>query len=85
VHDGRPGWGGQPFLRGSPARLRRLAPRLATETHIEVDGGIDLATAPLCVDAGATLLVAGSSVFGAPDPGEAFARLAASVSTSLQA
>jgi len=72
-----PGWGGQPFLEGSPDRLRRLRTLVSPETHVEVDGGIDLATADRCVQAGASLLVAGSSVFGAPIPGEAFATLSA--------
>jgi ribulose-phosphate 3-epimerase len=39
---------------------------------VEVDGGVDVETAPGVVSAGATLLVAGSAVFGEPDPGEAF-------------
>ncbi|MFV0414349.1 MAG: hypothetical protein ACK5L3_13980, partial [Oscillospiraceae bacterium] len=38
---------------------------------IEVDGGIDLQTAPACVQAGADILVAGSAVFGSPNPGKA--------------
>ena len=37
------------------------------DVEIEVDGGIDARTAPLVVDAGATILVAGSAVFGKPD------------------
>ena len=44
---------------------------------IEVDGGIDAATAPLCAAAGANVLVAGSAVFGAADPAAAVRRLAA--------
>ena len=58
-----PGFGGQSFIPESPnkiTRLRALAPKLP----IEVDGGIDAVTAPLVVSAGATLLVAGSSVYG---------------------
>jgi ribulose-phosphate 3-epimerase len=61
-----PGFGGQRFIATSPDKIRRvrdLAPRL----DIEVDGGIDEHTAPLVVEAGATLLVAGTSVFGHPD------------------
>jgi ribulose-phosphate 3-epimerase len=71
-----PGWGGQSFIETSPqkvARLRELAPSPA----IEVDGGVDAATAPLVAEAGATLLVAGSAVFGAADPADAYARIAA--------
>ena len=46
---------------------------------IEVDGGVDVTTAPRCVDAGATLLVAGSHVFGAADPAARYRGLADSV------
>ena len=58
-----PGFGGQKFIAGSPgkiSRLRAMDPRI----EIEVDGGIDAKTAPLAVRAGATVLVAGNSVFG---------------------
>ncbi len=60
-----PGFGGQEFIRSSPDKVRRLRD-LAPELEIEVDGGIDASTAPLVVAAGATVLVAGSSVFGHP-------------------
>jgi ribulose-phosphate 3-epimerase len=49
--------------------------RLNPDCDIEVDGGIDAATAPLVIRAGATVLVAGSSVFAAADPGAAVAAL----------
>ena len=42
---------------------------------IEVDGGINLNTAPLCVANGADVLVAGSAVFKAPDPAEIIKQL----------
>jgi ribulose-phosphate 3-epimerase len=58
-----PGFGGQRFIVHSPEKIRRLRV-LAPEMEIEVDGGIDAQTAPLVVKAGATVLVAGSSVFG---------------------
>ncbi len=58
-----PGFGGQKFIVHSPDKIRRLRV-LAPEMEIEVDGGIDARTAPLAVKAGATVLVAGSSVFG---------------------
>jgi ribulose-phosphate 3-epimerase len=70
-----PGWGGQPFIASSPdkvARLRRLAPAPA----IEVDGGVDADTVGGVAEAGATLFVAGSAVFGDPDPAEAYRRIA---------
>lgn len=60
-----PGFGGQAFIPQSTGKLRRLQ-ALAPGMPIEVDGGIDTGTAPLAVDAGATLLVAGSSVYAHP-------------------
>jgi ribulose-phosphate 3-epimerase len=64
-----PGWGGQRFLEASPGRIERLRDMAGPETVIEVDGGIAAETAALCAQAGATLFVAGSAVFGAADPG----------------
>jgi ribulose-phosphate 3-epimerase len=60
-----PGFGGQRFIAGSPDKIRRVR-EIAPSLEIEVDGGIDARTAPLVAAAGATLLVAGSSVFGHP-------------------
>ncbi len=67
-----PGWGGQAFLPGSPAKLERLRHVVGEGTVVEVDGGVDQETAPIVARAGATLLVAGSAVFGAADPPEAY-------------
>jgi ribulose-phosphate 3-epimerase len=73
-----PGWGGQPFIEHSTDKLQRLSALLAgTGAAIEVDGGIDTDTAGPCRAAGANLFVAGSAVFGAPDPAEAFRAIAA--------
>lgn len=58
-----PGFGGQKFIAGSPEKVRRVR-ALGQAFEIEVDGGIDARTAPLVVAAGATVLVAGSSVYG---------------------
>ena len=58
-----PGFGGQRFIARSPEKIKRLR-AMVPEMEIEVDGGIDARTAPLVVSAGATVLVAGSSVFG---------------------
>jgi len=58
-----PGFGGQKFIEHSPEKIRRLR-AMAPGIEIEVDGGIDARTAPLVVKAGATVLVAGSAVFG---------------------
>jgi ribulose-phosphate 3-epimerase len=58
-----PGFGGQKFIPHSPEKIRRVR-ALAPDFEIEVDGGIDARTAPLVVAAGATVLVAGNSVYG---------------------
>ena len=58
-----PGFGGQHFVPGSPEKIRRVR-ELAPDHDLEVDGGIDAETARQAVEAGANLLVAGSSVFG---------------------
>jgi ribulose-phosphate 3-epimerase len=71
-----PGWGGQPFIEGSPAKLRRLRELTGGDVVLEVDGGIGADTAARCADAGATLFVAGSAVFGTPDPGAAVRAIA---------
>jgi ribulose-phosphate 3-epimerase len=72
-----PGWGGQAFLEHSLDRLRRLRALLGPDTAIEVDGGIDESTIGRCARAGATVFVAGTAVFGAPDPAAAVGALAA--------
>ena len=58
-----PGFGGQKFIAGSPDKVRRVR-ALGSDFEIEVDGGIDARTAPLVTAAGATVLVAGNSVYG---------------------
>ena len=74
-----PGWGGQSFIEHSIQKLERLKRLLPPEVVIEVDGGIDAETAPRCATAGASLFVAGSAVFGAPDPGAAYEEIERSV------
>jgi ribulose-phosphate 3-epimerase len=74
-----PGWGGQAFIPASLPRLERLRTMIGPDTALEVDGGIDAETAGPCARAGATLFVAGSAVFGAPDPAEAFRGIAAAI------
>jgi ribulose-phosphate 3-epimerase len=66
-----PGWGGQAFLPSSTDKLERLRALIGPETALEVDGGIDVPQAEACAGAGASLFVAGSSVFGADDPAAA--------------
>ena len=75
-----PGWGGQAFIPASPGKVERLRAMLPPDTALEVDGGIDAGTAGLCARAGATLFVAGTSVFGSPQPGEAVRQITAAVS-----
>ncbi len=70
-----PGWGGQPFIEHSLQKLPRLRELVGAGVAIEVDGGIDPQTAPACARAGARLFVAGSAIFDAPDPAEAFGEL----------
>ena len=71
-----PGWGGQPFIASAPDKVSRLR-GLAPAAVIEVDGGLDAKTVGGVADAGASLFVAGSAVFGDPDPAEAYRRIAA--------
>jgi ribulose-phosphate 3-epimerase len=72
-----PGWGGQPFIAHTPEKVARLRALLPDRIRLEVDGGVHDDTAPTVVGAGADLLVAGSSVFGADDPPAAYRALAA--------
>jgi ribulose-phosphate 3-epimerase len=70
-----PGWGGQPFIAASPQKVARLRELIGPDRALEVDGGIDVRTAPLCARAGATIFVAGAAIFATPDPGRAYAEL----------
>ena len=72
-----PGFAGQSFIAATPRRVERLRALLPDRVAIEVDGGIGAATLPAARDAGAVMLVSASSVFGAPDPVEAFRDLSA--------
>jgi ribulose-phosphate 3-epimerase len=72
-----PGWGGQAFLPASLGKLERLRALLGPGIAIEVDGGIDAETAGPCAAAGATAFVAGTALFGKPDPAAAFREIAA--------
>jgi ribulose-phosphate 3-epimerase len=77
-----PGAGGQAFLERSPERIARVRAAIDAggfDCLLEVDGGIGEATAPTAVAAGADTLVAGHSIFGAPDPAEAVGRLRAAL------
>jgi ribulose-phosphate 3-epimerase len=74
-----PGWGGQRFLEGSLGKLERLHMLVGDGPALEVDGGIDARTAGACAAAGATIFVAGSSIFGHGDPAAAYRDLAGTV------
>jgi ribulose-phosphate 3-epimerase len=74
-----PGWGGQEFLPRSPGKVERLRALIGEQPALEVDGGIDERTAGVCAEAGATVFVAGTSVFGAKSPADAYAAVAAAV------
>ncbi|MBN1466537.1 ribulose-phosphate 3-epimerase [candidate division KSB1 bacterium] len=81
-----PGFGGQRFI---PDMVEKIAALDAYKKkndlrfEIQVDGGIDETTAPRVVRAGATVLVAGSSIFGEPDIAAAFHRIKKAAETSL--
>jgi ribulose-phosphate 3-epimerase len=73
-----PGFGGQKFISRATekvARLRSMIRDRGLATRIEIDGGIGLENAGEVVSAGAEMLVAGSSIFGDPDPSGAVERL----------
>ena len=75
-----PGFGGQSFMPHSIDKireLRALADNCRPDLTIEVDGGISATNAGLLFAAGAEVLVAGSSVFGAVDPCEAIDKMLA--------
>lgn len=71
-----PGWGGQAFIETSPDKISRLRDLVGPDMPIQVDGGIDTVTAARVRDAGATLFVAGSAIFGVPDPAQAYRAIA---------
>lgn len=73
-----PGFGGQQFIRSSVdkiARLRKMIDERGLKVDIQVDGGINAETAREVVNAGANILVAGSSVYGSADVKRAIADL----------
>jgi ribulose-phosphate 3-epimerase len=67
-----PGWAGQPLIEHTLEKVTRLRHILGEDVGLEVDGGVDPRTAPRCRAAGANLFVAGSAVFGSPDPAAAY-------------
>jgi ribulose-phosphate 3-epimerase len=74
-----PGWGGQEFIAHSPGKVARVREVVGAQVALEVDGGIEPATAAATKAAGANLFVAGSAIFDAPDPAGAYQALAQAV------
>jgi ribulose-phosphate 3-epimerase len=72
-----PGFGGQKFIEHTYEKVRQLRALAGPDLLIEIDGGVTLENAPLLLAAGANVLVAGNTVFGAPDPEATVAQLAA--------
>lgn len=76
----RPGWAGQelnPDVYPRIEAVRAEVERRGLGTDVEIDGGVKVHNAKRAVDAGATVLVAASAIFGAPDPAAAARQLAA--------
>lgn len=66
-----PGFGGQSFIENTyrkMTKVKEIIKETGSKCLIEIDGGVNKDNAPLLVKAGADILVAGNSVFGAPDP-----------------
>jgi ribulose-phosphate 3-epimerase len=79
-----PGFGGQRFIEPVVPKIRHIAQMIrerGLKVEIEVDGGIDPKTAPRVVSAGATMLVAGSAIFGQQDRAAAMESIRAAVTT----
>ena len=66
-----PGFGGQSFIPESIGRCEELKRMLRSDQRLQVDGGIDITTAPAIVRAGADTLVAGNAIFAQADPATA--------------
>jgi len=79
-----PGFGGQRFIEPVVPKIRHISQMIRERglpVEIEVDGGIDARTAPAVVSAGATILVAGSAIFGQKDRAAAMESIRAAVTT----
>ena len=70
-----PGFGGQNFIERVLPNVKVMRDFMGEDFDIEIDGGINAQNAPLAVEAGANILVAGSSVFGAENVSEAVSAL----------
>lgn len=73
-----PGFGGQAFLPSALTKIRRLRTMLgARAVEVSVDGGVKIEHVKVLMEHGANVLVAGSAIFGAPDPAHVIARMKA--------
>jgi ribulose-phosphate 3-epimerase len=82
-----PGFGGQTFIERSESKVRAVRRLLADRgaaALIEIDGGIDVSTAPRAVAAGVDVLVAGQAVFGSHDPAAAIRELRAAAGAAVR-
>lgn len=75
-----PGFGGQKFMASELPKVQAIRAKYP-DLNVEVDGGLGLGTVDLAADAGANVIVAGSAVFGASDPGDVVAKMRAAVET----
>ncbi len=83
-----PGWGGQAFIPDTLDKVRAaraLIDERALQVEVEIDGGINVETAPLAAAAGADILVAGSAVFHADDPAAAAREIRSAARSALPA
>jgi ribulose-phosphate 3-epimerase len=73
-----PGYGGQDYIPGMTTKIRRMREILDQQKnpiHLQIDGGLKSGNIKENVAAGANMIVAGSAVFGHPDPAEAIREL----------
>lgn len=79
-----PGFAGQSFIPGSLDKVRAVRALVGPSVDVEVDGGVDLSNAAAVAQAGASILVAGASIFAQPDPAEATRRLRRAIEGSVR-
>jgi ribulose-phosphate 3-epimerase len=79
-----PGWGAQRLIPSSYEKLARMREALPANVALGVDGGVGPETAGRCARSGANLLVAGSHVFGASDPGEAYREIVEAAGSGVE-
>jgi len=77
----RPGWGGQKFMPEQVPKIRRAREAFKGE-YIAVDGGVNFQNAPACREAGANVLISGTTFFKAPDMNKAIRELRGDAGTN---